>query len=341
MKILILKPSSLGDVVHALPVLRLIKLQHPHAEVFWWLNSELVPLLEGDRDLAGIFVFQRHGWISPLRLATRLRQMREMRAHHFDWVIDLQGLARSGSHAWLANGAFTLGLDSGREGASAFYDVAVPRPSSSTHAVDWYLAAIARLGVPIDRPFDWIPARADASAPPQWEPGVRWVTLVPGARWTNKRWPAESFAAVVQQLAREFSDTRFAIIGGPGDHALGEIIRAANPAACVNLAGATSLPEMVDWIRRSALCLTNDTGPMHLAAALRRPTIALFGPTDPARTGPYQQLENVLRIPLPCAPCLKSTCANRTQLECLHALTPRAVAHRATAVLGNNLSPPP
>lgn len=332
-KILILKPSSLGDVVHALPVLRLLKLQHPHAEVFWWLNSDLQPLLAGDPDLQGIFPFHRHFWKTTGGWCDWLRKIRRMRAHRFDWVIDLQGLARSAIHAWLANGAFTIGLDSGREGAAALYDVAVPRPAPDAHAVDWYLAVLPRLGVSTSREFTWLPPRPGVANPTTAFPAARWVTLVPGARWSNKRWPAEAFASVVRQLTQQFPAVRFAIIGGPGDRPAGDIIHAANPDACVNLTGKTSLPEMVEWVRHSELCITNDTGPMHLAAALRRPTVALFGPTNPARTGPYQQLENVLRVPLPCSPCLKSTCSHHPALECLHAITPQAVIARAAAVL--------
>ena len=325
MKVLLLKPSSLGDVVHALPVLRLLKLHLPHAQVYWWINAELVPLLEHDPDLAGLFPFQRRGWASLPRWHARLEQIQEMRSHRFDWVIDLQGLARSAIHAWLARGDLTIGLDSGREGAVALYDLAVPRPAPDSHAVDWYLAAAAQLGIPTNRPFDWLPAPANPTPPPNWQSGHRWITLVPGARWLNKRWPAESFAKVVKQLSRQHSDLRFAIIGSSSDHALGATIQAANPGTSINLAGATSLPEMIEWLRRSELCITNDTGPMHLAAALRRPVVALFGPTNPARTGPYQQLHRVLRVPLPCAPCLKASCSRPIHMECLHALTPETV----------------
>ena len=158
-KVFILKPSSLGDVVQALPVLRLIKLHRPDAEVFWWLDSGLVPLLEGDPDLAGIIPFDRKRWASPRNWGEVLTSLRDIRAHRFDWVIDLQSLARSGLCAWLANGGFTVGLEDGREGAPALHDVSVPRPSPLTHAVDWYLRVLPCLGVPVHHGFDWIPER--------------------------------------------------------------------------------------------------------------------------------------------------------------------------------------
>ena len=138
MKILILKPSSLGDVIQALPVLRLLKLHLPDSEIHWWLQSELTPLLHGDPDLAGIIPFERRNWGAIGYWTAAWRGLRSMRRHRFDWVIDLQSLARSGMVAWLANGDLTVGLDDHREGARGFYDLVVSRGSWDTHAVDWY-----------------------------------------------------------------------------------------------------------------------------------------------------------------------------------------------------------
>ncbi len=143
MKILILKPSSLGDVIQALPVLRLLKLHFADAEIFWWIDSALAPLLEGDPDLAGIVRFERQRWAKPQHWPEMFRSIRWLRAQKFDLVIDLQCLLRSAVFAWLANGKFLAGLDETREGARGFYDLAVPRKSFHTHAVDWYLARAA------------------------------------------------------------------------------------------------------------------------------------------------------------------------------------------------------
>ena len=129
--------------------------------------------------------------------------------------------------------------------------------------------------------------------------GARWIVIQPGARWPNKRWPAESYAELVRLLAAANPDLQFAILGGEEDRPLGEVIARANAARCLDLTGEISLPEMVEWIRLSKLMVTNDTGPMHVAAALGKPVVALFGPTEPRRTGPYGQLEHVLRIEPP------------------------------------------
>ena len=343
MKILILKPSSLGDVIQALPVLRLLKLHYPDSEIFWWIDSALAPLIEGDPDLTGIVRFERKRWAKPQYWPEMVRSIRWLRAQNFDLVIDLQCLLRSATFAWLARGKFLVGLDEVREGARGFYDLAAPRKTFHTHAVDWYLAVLPPLGVPVHKNFIWLPERAQIAG----DVNRKWfsenlklktqnsklVLLQPGARWKNKRWPAKYFAELVRSLAEKFPDVRYAILGDKGDQPLGEMILQAAPERCVNLCGATSLPEMMEWVRRCDLMVTNDTGPMHVAAALGKPLLALFGPTAPERTGPYGQLENVLRLDLACSPCLSSRCSIETTDACLRALPPALVFERVLKLL--------
>jgi lipopolysaccharide heptosyltransferase I len=322
-KVLILKPSSLGDVIHALPVARLIKRHLPHAEIHWWIDAGLAPLIEGDPDLASVIRFTRRNFFKGENLRQFARNLRWMRAQHFDWVIDLQGLARSGTVAWLANGKRLIGLDEAREGARGYYDIIVQRPTWDTHAVDWYLRVLPPLGVPVDFNFDWIPVRpavAEAVRTKWNTAGKRWVLLQPGARWDNKRWPVEHFTATVQRLAAAKPELHFGVLGGRDDAEAGKKISAALPERCTDLTGQTTLPEMIEWVRLAELLITNDTGPMHVAAALRTPLVALFGPTAPQRTGPYGQLQNVLRRDLPCVPCMKSRCHWQEPFACLRGL---------------------
>ncbi len=335
-KILILKPSSLGDVIHALPVLRLIKLHHPDASVHWWIEKNLSPLLEGDRDLDGILHFRRKRWTSPWRWDELTRSILDIRRHRFDWVIDLQSLLRSGAMAWLANGGRTMGLDDPREGARGFYDIIVPRRTVETHAVDWYLDVLPPMGVPVRREFEWLPERSAVAraVEAKWpREGARWIALQPGARWWNKRWPVEHFAALVREISGAHPDVRFAIMGGSDDRALGSALAQACPERCLDLTGRTSLPEMIEWLRRCSLLITNDTGPMHIAAALGTPVLGLFGPTNPRRTGPYGPGHRTMQAALPCVPCMKESCGNINTLECLRAITPQAVAANAVSML--------
>lgn len=255
-----------------------------------------------------------------------------MRRQSFDLVVDLQCLLRSGVFAWLANGKFLIGLDEAREGARGFYDIAVRRESFHTHAVDWYLSVLKVLNVPRHWDFKWLPERAEISAEVKgkWNTeSARWVIVQPGARWMNKRWPVENYANVVRRLLAAKPDFRCAILGSADDKEAGAAIAQADPRRCLDLTGKISLPEMIEWIRLSELMISNDTGPMHVAAAIGKPVVAIFGPTEPRRTGPYGQLANVLRVELPCSPCLKQRCAYVKPLECLQAISPEMVFDRA------------
>ncbi|HRI16525.1 MAG TPA: lipopolysaccharide heptosyltransferase II [Verrucomicrobiota bacterium] len=339
MKILILKPSSLGDVVQALPVARLIKQHQPKAELHWWLNRELVPLLEGDPDLTRVIPFDRKLSGTPRGLSLMWSQIRTLRRERFDWVIDLQGLARSALVGWLSRGGFTIGLRDWREGAPALYDVAVRRATYETHAVDWYLAVLRRLDVPVHQNFTWLPIRTEAAQAVQERcpaPGARWIALQPGARWDNKRWPVGAFAELARKLVQADPGLRIAVLGSAADAPLGREIGAAGGEQVLDLTGRLSLPELVEWLRLCALMVTNDTGPMHIAAALGKPVVAMFGPTDPARTGPYGSGHTVIRMDgLPCIPCLKPRCHWHEPEACLRRVAPERVAQVILERLAN------
>ncbi len=260
-----------------------------------------------------------------------------MRRQSFDLIIDLQCLLRSGLFAWLAKGELLVGLDEPREGARGFYDIIVRRESFHTHAVDWYLAVLKALNVPVHWNFEWLPERRAISedVKRKWQTeSARWIVVQPGARWLNKRWPIENYTKLVRQLAAERPDARFAIMGGKDDVQLGAAVAQADPKRCLDLTGKVSLPEMIEWIRLSEMMISNDTGPMHVAAALGKPVVGIFGPTEPRRTGPYGQLQNVVRIDLPCSPCLKSHCTYSKPMECLRGISTEMVFNRAMKLGG-------
>lgn len=332
MKILILKPSSLGDVVQAIPVLRLIKRTLPHSQIYWWIETGLAGLLEDDDDLAGLVRFDRKRWGRPAHWPEVWQSLRWARAQAFDWVIDLQCLARSGVFAWLANGKFTVGLDEPREGARGLYDCIARRASYHTHAVDWYLSVLPLLGVPVNTPYVWLPERPATaqSIDRRWGISSRqWIAIQPGARWPNKRWPVQHFSELIRLACEAFPHSHFAILGGAEDRTLGQqIASACNPDRCLDLTGRLSLAEMVEWLRLSSIMVSNDTGPMHVAAALGKPVIGLFGPTDPARTGPYRQTGNCIQTRLPCVPCMSQHCSNAAFMECMHMITPAEVLEK-------------
>jgi heptosyltransferase-1 len=202
--------------------------------------------------------------------------------------------------------------------------------------VDWYLAVLKMLNVPVHENFTWLPERPGVAAEVKrkWQTqSARWLVIQPGARWLNKRWPAEYFAELVRELTKSHPDFRFAVLGGDADREMGATIAQAAPQRCLDLTGKISLPEMVEWIRLSELMISNDTGPMHVAAALRKPVVTIFGPTEPRRTGPYGESANTIQLNLPCVPCMKAYCAYSKPLECLRGISPRLVRDRVEAQL--------
>jgi len=264
-----------------------------------------------------------------------------MRREQFDVVLDLQGLGRSAICAWLSGAETIIGLDNPREGrregAQVFYDVLAPRSAPGTMATDRYLNALSVLGVPLDWNIQWLPARKKVAAhvqeQAQKKPG-RWVMLLPGARWDNKRWPVELYAQTVKLLASRNGGLNFAILGAKSDVALAETIVSANPGQCLDLTGRTTLWEMIEWLRLADVVIANDTGPLHVAAALGRPLVPIYGPTDPHSTGPHGQLDRVLQTrDLECVPCMSQTCTWREPLACMKAITPEMVSERTMALL--------
>ena len=342
-------------------MLRLLKRAHPSSEIYWWVETTFAPLLEQDPDLAGIIRFDRRRWASPARWPQLWRTIRWMRDQHFDLVLDLQSLARSGAFAWLANGKMTIGLDEQREGARGFYDIIIRRPSFYTHAVDWYLSSLPATGLakhkqqstflrPVGKnstrwkysqenePFTWLPEQpaVQEELHRKWAvANARWIAIQPGARWSNKRWPGEHFVQLITSLSLARPELRFAILGTKEDQVTAAQILTAAPEKCLDLTGQTSLPEMIEWIRLCVLVITNDTGPMHAAAALNKPVVALFGPTEPRRTGPYGQLHNKLQLDLPCVPCFSDRCTWSEPMQCLRAMKPVSVLEAVQRVLNS------
>lgn len=321
MKILVLKPTSLGDVVLALPVLRMLKKHWPDAEVHWWIEAGSAEILQDDPDLAGLVLFHRRRWRAPRYWHEAVGSVLAMRDRHFDLVIDLQALLRSAVVSWGVGAGTSIGLDDSREAAPVFYDQRIPRPTPKCHALDWYLAVVDALEIPRRWDFEWLPVHEPSRQAVQrrWANRAEgWVVIQPGARWENKRWPVDYYAAAVAGIAELRGDLGFVVVGGPSERALGDVLAKAVPGRVLSLCGETSLREMVEWIRGARLFLGNDSGPMHIAAALKTPTVSIFGPTDPSRTGPYTDRATVLRRDLPCSPCLKDKCSYQEPLACLH-----------------------
>jgi lipopolysaccharide heptosyltransferase I len=340
-RILLVKPSALGDVVHALPVVATLKRRYPEISLDWLVEEEAAPLVEGHPAVASLVVSGRRRWLRHLRrpadVPSTLREIRawvaELRRRRYDAVLDLQGLLKSALYVLAAGAPVRVGLADAREGARWALTHRVPVPPQPVHAVERYLALAAAVDArEAVRDFT-IPLGSDdleaARRLLDDLPRPR-VVLHPAARWETKLWEVERWRAVAASLADEGAGV--VVTGGPADAAMAAAICDGPRQAPRSLAGRISLKTLAAVLRSADLMITVDSGPMHIAAALGTPVLALFGPTDPARTGPLG-CGRVLRRPLPCSPCLQRRCQIAETRRCMRDLDVQDVLAAARELL--------
>ncbi len=314
-RILLIKPSSLGDIVHALPVLAGLRTAYPRAHIAWLVGKAFAPLLAGHPLLDEVIPFdrQRFGRMLQSRAvgAEFLRFVGDLRRRRFDLVIDLQGLLRSGFLAWASGARQRVGFAAARELAAAFYTQRVRCATRDMHAVDKNLHLARTIGLPVDPPTFPLGLREEELAACRARLGTAGVTqfiaLLPGARWEAKRWRADRWAELLDRLHADGLPPAV-LLGAPDDRSYTDAILAACSAPVVNWVGQTSLRELSAALALADRVLCHDSGPMHIAAALGRPIVAIFGPTNPVRTGPYCRAARVVALPPPCAPCYQRHC---------------------------------
>ena len=324
-RILIIKPSSLGDVVHALPVLADLRSQFPHAYIAWLVKTQWADVLQRTEGLDQV-------WSVDRGLMNWLREIPSLRRERFDVVIDLQGLFRSGAMAWLSGTKTRVGFASGREGSPWFYTHKIPVPTPDMHAVDRYRLVSSSLGYSTqgapkfcltsstkDRESvsSLLSRKGVASQTP-------WVALCVSARWPTKQWPSESFADLADHIQHEL-DVRVVLIGSPDDRPIASLVEKFTKTHPVNLVGETGVEILPALLESATLLVTNDSGPMHIAAAVGTRVVAIFGPTNPMRTGPYGEGHDILTNDIVCRPCYSRICQNQIPMECLTGISPDKV----------------
>jgi len=319
-KFLIIKPSSLGDIIHALPVAAAIKAGIPDARIDWVAGKGYEEILEGNPAIRSVITFDRGMLRGKGRAASLLRLIKELRRERYDAVIDLQGLIRSALMAITSRSPRRIGFGNAREGAPFFYTDKITVPEGAIHAVDRYMLALAALGLkpgPVAGFHISIStddeARADAVLRKKGiRPGEPFIAVTPSARWTAKRWPLDRFIEVSELILKE-KGIKYILLGSSRDK---ELFKGAAP---VNSAfGETSLKGLAAVLKRAKVLLTNDSGPMHIAAAVGTPVAAIFGPTDPCRTGPYGKGHRVITAGMECSPCFRRECSG---VKCLTGVT--------------------
>ncbi|MCL4500504.1 MAG: lipopolysaccharide heptosyltransferase I [Deltaproteobacteria bacterium] len=324
--ILIVKLSSFGDVLHALPTLEALRTTFPTAYLTWLVEAAYAPLLQDHP--AGVEVLPaprlKPGSIiqggNPRLLA---RLIHRLRSSQFDLVIDLQGLLKSAIWVGLAKSRRKLGYDRTREGSYRVLTERLAPYDREAHAVLRYLNLAHYLGAPVTPPRFRLALGAglDISHLLPAETRSRLVVLHPGARWPSKLWPTVAWAQLGDWLSREHG-FRVVITGSAADKNLAADIKNQMRQPPLLLAGRTTLPELAAVLRQARFMVTTDTGAMHLAAALETPVVAVFGPTAPWRTGPFGEGHQVVRQDLACSPCFQRRCP---EPRCLTELSPEMV----------------
>jgi heptosyltransferase-1 len=334
-RILLIKPSALGDVVHTIPVLVKLRARYPRARIDWLITPENAEIVRCHPALSNVVLFARRDFSKRGRRWRALRAfldlLKQIRRANYDLVIDMHGQVRSAFFALVSGARVRIGFDrpikreltvsathnlknvpshgwrGAREGSWIAYTHRIPIPTLDVHAIDRYLWVSLLLGLDDDPPDLTIHFSSETLANAERlleEHGVAaskpLVVLVPGTIWETKHWTIEGFAGV----AREFLHDGFAVAlaGTNRDQLRCQQIAAAAPGTC-DLSAKTTPADLAALIRRAEVAVTNDSGSMHLAASLGKPVVSVFGPTNPVHIGPYQRPESVARVDLPCSPC--------------------------------------
>lgn len=328
-KILIIKPSALGDIIHSLPFLAALHKRYPEAEIHWVVAKGLHTFLEDHPLIDRLWIMDKEGWKKIDRFRRTLAEInafrKGLRNEHFDISVDLSGLLRSGLITWAAGATYRLGFSDSDEGSPFFYTHKIVG-GEQIHAIDRYLKLAELLDCDTSQivyPFPPLPDVSELSA----SLPDKFCIIAPSAGKKANRWPAKRFG----QLAASLS-LPSVVISSPADRDIVEEVVAASKGKAINFAGRTGLKELVSLIAKARFFVCNDTGPMHIAAALDVPVYALFGPANPIRTGPYGDSHTIIREKLTCSPCYAQKPCSKYKWRCMDDLTVEKVLQAIHAV---------
>jgi len=306
-RLLIVRPSALGDVCRSVPVLVSLKRAFPEAVIDWVVRDTFVDAVAAHPDLGEVVPFPRaelaSWWRNPSAARAAWRWFSDLRHRGYDLVFDMQGLWRSGLITFSTGARERVGFRGARELAWLGYNTRHPRPAGA-HTVDEMLALLAAHDIEPVRDLQlYVPGEAQ-----QWwvkhqqELGLTdtpYTVLAPTARWGSKRWPIERWQELAVAL-RDRGHERLIIVGAPGEETqVRELVERseASGSPMINLVGRTSVGGMMAIIAGATLVLATDSAPLHLAVGFDRPCVGLFGPTDPELVGPYQRPDAVVQNP--------------------------------------------
>lgn len=268
-----------------------------------------------------LWVINKDEWKNIKKLKVTIGELkklfRDLKTEKYDLVIDLQGLLRSGIIAGATGSRIRIGLSGSREGASLFYTHIV-NVERDLHAVERYLRVSDFLDLKDREILFPFPELKDLKLEEDIYDLLKkeYIVISPGARWSSKIWPPERFGEVASMLP-----LRSIVVGSRSDISLCDRVVRASKGRAISIAGKTGLKELIYIIKSARFMLCNDSGPMHIASALGIPVFAIFGPTDPLKTGPYGKSHTIIRHNVPCSPCRKRICTDMSCMLDLKVLT--------------------
>ena len=302
--ILIAKPSSLGDIVLALPALRALRMSFPEAKISWLIRPEFADLIANHPYLHEIVTFDRKhlgkAWFHPGAFGELISLVRKLRRSRFDIVFDFQGLFRTASLAWLSGCKKRYGMANAREFATIFYTHKIPQNIENIHMVAYYLkiiqaAGASECGVEFVLPQNPVAEDSVGELLARHEIRDDYAVLISGSAHRDKCWPPGRFAQLAEKISSRYGLSIVAT-GSASESGIVEKVREKANVPIANLAGKTSLSELVALLRRAKLTVSNDTGPGHIAAAVGIPLVLMFGRSNPIRLEPYKRKQCVMAV---------------------------------------------
>ena len=311
-RILILKPSALGDIVHTLPLLASLKKSFPSWEIWWAVKKKFSELLVDHPYLEGTIVWQEGKF---------WQFVKKIRRKRFDIVLELQGLFRTGLIAYLSGAKERWGFSPEESKEYQFIFLNEKVKPKSPHVVDKNLEVIEKLGAKRKVEF-LIPERKEAIKYIEEHlrklnisPTDKLIAFIPGGGWSNKMWSEDKFAGLGRKLTVK-NNWKVLILWGPNEFERATSIKEKSKEKLL-LSPPTTISQLISLLKKCSLVIGGDTGPLHLAAALNIPVIGLYGPTPPSRNGPFTEKREVIYHDLLCSPCWRSRCHTR---ECMAAI---------------------
>lgn len=320
-----------------MPTLRALRKRFPTAHISWLVRAGLEDILSGHPDLNSVIIFKRN---EPISIFKHLFQLiRKLRADRYDLVLELQGDIRGGALAWLSRTPIRLGFEAGSfriEPISTVFTNFKIAEGKASHIIDKNLNFARRLGAEVEGiSFGITASEVEKKYIDRFlkkEVGNRRIVILhPGAAWLTKKWPIEKYAILADKIKANFTDTAVIITYGPGEKKDAEKIKSLSHSVPI-ISPPTTLGELIALIERCKVLLASDTGPLHLATALGKKVIGLYGPTDEIRNGPYGKENIVIKNDIPCLSCWKKSCSH---ISCIREITVSEVAEKLSLLLQN------